>query len=139
MGFPTEPLPAAEGIDRRSLLKCMAWVGTGLVWTVAGGLPSARLFGQAGRDARKGTFSFVQISDSHIGFGKDPYKQTVVATLQEAVARINALPQRPDFLIHTGDQLVQSAPLVGQPARQRPHGPTPPGGEPGTGDPDRQR
>jgi 3',5'-cyclic AMP phosphodiesterase CpdA len=50
-----------------------------------------------------GRFSFVQISDSHIGFGKDPYKQTVTATLQEAVARINALPERPDFLIHTGD------------------------------------
>ena len=61
--------------------------------------PSARTLEQAGA----GSFSFVQISDSHIGFGKDPYKKTVTATLQEAVAQINALPQRPDFLIHTGD------------------------------------
>jgi 3',5'-cyclic AMP phosphodiesterase CpdA len=45
----------------------------------------------------------VQISDSHIGFGKPPYKASVTATLQEAVDRINRLPQRPDFLIHTGD------------------------------------
>jgi 3',5'-cyclic AMP phosphodiesterase CpdA len=85
----------------------MAWAGTGLVWTARGGVLSAQTLGQGGgagaRQAEGGRFSFVQISDSHIGFGKDPYRQTVVATLQEAVARINALPERPDFLIHTGD------------------------------------
>src|SRR5262245_41537374 len=81
----------------------MAWAGTGLLWTAAGGVLSSRAFGQATTRARTGRFSFVQISDSHIGFGKDPYKKSVTATLQEAVARINALPERPDFLIHTGD------------------------------------
>jgi len=54
--------------------------------------------------------SFVQISDSHIGLGKDPYKRSVTATFQEAVARINALPRRPDFLIHTGDLTHLSTP-----------------------------
>jgi Icc protein len=101
MEFRTEPPPADEGIDRRGLLKCMAWVGTGLVWTVAGGLPSARLFGQ-GPSARKGTFSFVQISDSHIGFAKPP-NTDVIGTLKAVVGRINALPEAPDFVLHTGD------------------------------------
>jgi 3',5'-cyclic AMP phosphodiesterase CpdA len=81
----------------------MAWAGTGLVWTAAGGVLSAQTLGQGAQRAAAGRFSFVQISDSHIGFGKDPYRQTVAATLQEAIARINALPERPDFLIHTGD------------------------------------
>src|SRR6202023_3412997 len=94
---------AHDGIDRRGFLKCMAWAGTGLVWTAGSGVLSSQAFGQGAGRAGAGSFSFAQISDSHIGFGKDPYKQTVAATLQEAVARINALPQRPDFLIHTGD------------------------------------
>src|SRR5205807_716922 len=35
--------PAGDGLDRRGMLECMAWVGTGLLWTVGGGLPAARL------------------------------------------------------------------------------------------------
>ncbi len=62
----------------------------------------------AGRVGR-GDFTFVQISDSHIGFCKEPNKD-VTATLQETVAKINALPQRPDFLIHTGDLTHLSKP-----------------------------
>lgn len=80
----------------------MAWAGTGLLWTVDGGIPSSRAFG-SGAGETAGGFSFAQISDSHIGFGKEPYKKTVVATLEEAIARINVLPEKPDFLIHTGD------------------------------------
>jgi 3',5'-cyclic AMP phosphodiesterase CpdA len=99
-----------EGVDRRGFLRCMAWAGTGLVWTVGGGILSSRAFGQPPGRSGAGSFSFVQISDSHIGFGKDPYKQTVTATLQEAVSRINALPRRPDFLIHTGDLTHLSIP-----------------------------
>src|SRR5947208_1506464 len=94
--------PAGDGIDRRGMLECMAWVGTGLLWTVGVGLPAARLLGQDARWAAPGTFSFVQISDSHVGFSREPNKD-VVGTLREAVARINALPQRPDFVLHTGD------------------------------------
>src|SRR5262249_16916927 len=75
-----------DRVDRRGFLKCMAWAGTGLVWTVGGGLLSSQSLGQGTGKAKTGGFSFVQISDSHIGFGKDPYKQTVIATLQEAVA-----------------------------------------------------
>ena len=56
------------GLDRRQTLKCMLWAGTGVVWTVVGGVPASRLVGSA--KAAEGRFSFVQISDSHIGFAK---------------------------------------------------------------------
>src|SRR6266851_302776 len=93
--------PAGDEIDRRGMLKCMAWVGTGLVWTLQGGVTASRVVGQ---DAKtdKGDFSFVQISDSHIGFAKDPNKD-VAGTLKQAVAKINAMPQPPAFVVHTGD------------------------------------
>ena len=91
-----------DGIDRRGFLECMAWAGTGLIWTVGGGILSGSLMGKARAASPMGGFSFVQISDSHIGFSKEPNKD-VTATLQEAVNRINALPQRPAFVLHTGD------------------------------------
>jgi 3',5'-cyclic AMP phosphodiesterase CpdA len=99
-----------DGASRRGFLKCMAWAGTGVVWTASGGVLSSRAFGQVPDRSPAEAFSFVQISDSHIGFGKDPYKRTVITTLQEAVARINALSRRPDFMIHTGDLTHLSTP-----------------------------
>jgi len=109
MTASSDPDLGTDGVDRRGFLKCMAWAGTGLLWTIGGGVPSSRCFAQAGGRAAGG-FSFAQISDSHIGFGKDPYRNSVTATLGEAVARINALPERPDFLIHTGDLTHLSTP-----------------------------
>src|SRR5437763_16558346 len=82
----------------------MAWAGTGLIWTVSGGVLGSKAFGQMTHDHMSGEsgFSFVQISDSHIGFNKEANKD-VIGTLQKAIAKINALPQRPDFILHTGD------------------------------------
>jgi 3',5'-cyclic AMP phosphodiesterase CpdA len=103
--------PTGDGIDRRGFLKCMAWAGTGIVWTVTGGILGCQQVGpdgekQAGEKkaeaAPPADFTFVQISDSHIGFNRPP-NQNVTATLEAAVARINALPQRPALLLHTGD------------------------------------
>jgi hypothetical protein len=92
-----------DGVDRRGFLKCMAWAGTGLVWTLSGGVPVSRVFAKgAKKSAMGGGFSFVQISDSHIGFDK-PANPDVTATLKVAIDKINALPERPDFMIHTGD------------------------------------
>jgi 3',5'-cyclic-AMP phosphodiesterase len=93
-----------DGVDRRGFLKCMAWAGTGAIWTVSGGVLSSRAFGQMTHPQADGAgeFSFVQISDSHIGFNKEANKD-VVATLQQAIGKINALERTPDFLIHTGD------------------------------------
>ena len=95
-----------DGVDRRGFLKCMAWAGTGLVWTVKGGIAGSHALGAP--DAGDG-FSFVQISDSHIGFSK-PANTDVTATLQQAIARINALPRAPEFIIHTGDLTHMSKP-----------------------------
>ncbi len=93
-----------DGVDRRGFLKCMAWAGTGTIWTISGGVLSSRAFGQMADHSAgaNGQFSFVQISDSHIGFNKAA-NTDVTATLQEAIGKINALKQTPDFLIHTGD------------------------------------
>jgi len=93
-----------DGVDRRGFLKCMAWAGTGLVWTLSGGIPVSRAFAKNGEKkmAKGSDFTFVQISDSHIGFDK-PANPNVTATLQVAIDKINALPERPDFMIHTGD------------------------------------
>src|SRR5579871_1808456 len=94
-----------DGLDRRGFLECMAWAGTGMLWTVSGGLLGSTLLpGRAGAaETAKGTFSFVQISDSHIGFNKEGINTDVAGTLTEAIARINALPAPPDFVLHTGD------------------------------------
>ncbi len=89
-----------DGIDRRGMLRCMAWVGAGVVWTFRGGVPSSRVLGQDGGGG--GDFSFVQISDSHIGFAREPNKD-VTGTLKEAVDRIAKLPRPPAFVLHTGD------------------------------------
>ncbi len=91
-----------HGIDRRGFLECMAWAGTGMAWSISAGIASSRAFGQNMAGHAKGQFSFVQISDSHIGFNK-PANPDVNATLQATVDKINALPQQPDFIIHTGD------------------------------------
>lgn len=91
-----------DGVDRRGFLECMAWAGTGMAWTINAGIAASRAFGQDVADNAKGNFSFVQISDSHIGFNK-PANPDVNATLQAAVEKINALPEQPDFIIHTGD------------------------------------
>jgi len=94
--------PVEDGlIGRRGMLKCMAWAGTGVLWTVSGGVASSVLASEASA-AATAAFSFVQISDTHVGFNKaanpDP-----IATLHEAIAQVKALPQQPAFVLHTGD------------------------------------
>jgi len=97
-----------DGIDRRGFLKCMAWAGTGLLCTVSGGILSSQAFGK-GMKSSATDLSFVQISDSHIGFNK-PANPDVNATFQAAVDKINAMPNPPAFILHTGDltQLAQA-------------------------------
>jgi Icc protein len=90
-----------DGVDRRGFLECMAWAGTGVMWTVGSGILSSQAFGQKMTPA-KGALHFVQISDSHMGFNK-PANTDVTGTLQATIDKINALPQAPDFIIHTGD------------------------------------
>jgi 3',5'-cyclic AMP phosphodiesterase CpdA len=95
----------ADGIDRRGFLECMAWAGTGVLWSVTGGVLRSETLGQpssATHAPAEAELSFVQISDSHIGFNKEA-NPDVAATLRQAVAKINALSTPPSFLLHTGD------------------------------------
>ena len=89
-----------DGIDRRGFLKCMAWAGTGVLWTVSGGVLASKTLAQiakAGSSLPKATdLSFLQISDSHIGFNKDANKN-VTETFKIALDRINAMPTPPSF------------------------------------------
>ena len=93
-----------DHIDRRGFLECMAWAGTGLVWVSTGGVLSSRVIAPAAAaEATPGRFSFVQISDTHIGF-KGQANGDPTATLQQVVDRVNALQPAPAFVLHTGDQ-----------------------------------
>ncbi len=94
-----------DGVDRRGFLKCMAWAGTGAFCVLQGGVLksySMSRLAEMNPENMKGELSFVQISDSHMGFNK-PANPDVAATLQVAVDKINALSAPPEFLLHTGD------------------------------------
>ena len=109
--IPEDAAPGNEGrarpdtlLTRRRALGCLAWSGAGLLWTFSGGVPRAFAFGAGGRvpAAARGQFSFVQISDSHIGFHKDA-NPDVVGSLRRAIATVNGLEEAPAFVVHTGD------------------------------------
>jgi 3',5'-cyclic AMP phosphodiesterase CpdA len=90
---------------RRRALSCLsAWGGAAVVWTVSGGIP--RALGATGTGmppgAARDALTFVQISDTHIGFHKEA-NPDVVGSLRRAIADIHALPQAPAFVVHTGD------------------------------------
>jgi 3',5'-cyclic-AMP phosphodiesterase len=101
----------APAIDRRGFLRCMAWAGTGVVWTVTGGLLTGCELGGGRRPAGRATrdLSFVQVSDSHIGF-RGAANQDVTGTFRLAIDQVNALPARPAFVLHTGDLTHTSTP-----------------------------
>lgn len=103
----------SDGVDRRGFLKCMAWAGTGAYCVLSGGVLKSYALGDAmlgGVHNMKGELAFVQISDSHIGFDKAA-NPDVTATLRQAIAKINALPTPPAFVLHTGDLSQISKPV----------------------------
>ncbi len=90
-------------MDRREALSCMTWAGTGLLWALGGGVPlTSGLIGRAFAASSDQAFTFLQISDSHIGFSK-PANPDAAGTLREAITKIRTLPVKPAFMIHTGD------------------------------------
>jgi 3',5'-cyclic-AMP phosphodiesterase len=94
-----------DGVNRRGFLKCMAWAGTGAFCIMQGGV--LKSFSMSQMSELKGTvpageLSFVQISDSHMGFNKAA-NPDVAGTLQAAVDKINRLATAPEFMLHTGD------------------------------------
>ncbi len=94
----------SEGADRRGFLRCMLWAGTGVLWTVSGGVPRSALLGASAMAATPagGELSFVQISDSHIGFANAPNADTA-GTLREAIELVSKLKGTSSLLLHTGD------------------------------------
>lgn len=102
----------SDGIDRRGFLECMAWAGTGVLWMMSGGILKSYGMSQmidkttgglkSGLVVPKSDFSFVQISDSHIGFNKAA-NPDVVGTLKAAIDKINNMPTASKFVLHTGD------------------------------------
>ena len=99
-----EDILRQPAMDRRGLLKCMAWAGTGALWMVSGGLPRSISLtdAAAAADMPKDAFTFLQISDSHVGFDK-PANPNALGTLEEAINKVKAMPKKPSFMIHTGD------------------------------------
>jgi 3',5'-cyclic AMP phosphodiesterase CpdA len=92
-----------KGLGRREVLECMVWAGTGVLWTISGGVPhSIGLIGEAAAAEPATGFTFLQMSDSHIGFDKAA-NPDALGTLREAVAKVKAMPTKPGFIIHTGD------------------------------------
>jgi len=99
--------PHESPLNRRSLLtRCAGWAGTAAIYNMAGGIVSSISLEAAlaaGKPAaRTKSFTFVQISDTHIGFDKAA-NSNVHATAVQAVERIKAMPVKPDLILHTGD------------------------------------
>ena len=89
-------------VSRRKVLECMTWAGTGVLWTISGGVPRSLGIIDEAIAAESSKLTFLQISDSHVGFDK-PANPNAAGTLREAIAKIKAIPAKPSFMIHTGD------------------------------------
>jgi hypothetical protein len=103
-----------HGMTRRQLLRHTAWFGAAVVLTVAGGEVISHISGPAEATvtdplADPHALRFVQISDSHLGF-KGTANTAVEDSFQHAINQVNALPFRPDFVMHTGDLTHLSTP-----------------------------
>ena len=99
----------SQGIDRRNFLRIAgASLGAGALYRVAAALgpepagrDTARRLAKANGEAVK-PFSFVQLSDAHVGFHGPP-NPTGTRAFERAVELINRLPEPPDFILFTGD------------------------------------
>lgn len=99
-------------LSRRRMLSCMGWTGTSVLWTMVAGVPTVTGFSNsawAEGYSSRGSFTFAQISDTHIGFNKDP-NMNPAATLQEAISDIRKISSKPSLLLHTGDVSQLSKP-----------------------------
>ena len=92
----------SSGVSRRKILECMTWAGTGVLWSLAGGTPRSVGIIGAATAAEPSGLTFLQISDSHVGFDK-PANPNALGTLEEAIDKIRSMPVKPSFIIHTGD------------------------------------
>ena len=105
--------------SRRKVLECMTWAGAAVAWTVAGGVPRSSLIGPHRAQAAEaaGGLTFMQISDSHIGFHAVPNMDTP-GTLRDAIALVRQQRGDAALMIHTGDVSHLSADAQFDTARQ---------------------
>ena len=93
-------------MKRRDFINHIGWTGLGFLWVVGenGLLTSCNIGDSASAQnlLNSSMLSFVQISDSHIGFDK-PANKDAIGTFKKAINAINSLPTPPAFVIHTGD------------------------------------
>jgi 3',5'-cyclic AMP phosphodiesterase CpdA len=99
-------MPQDPTLSRRNALKCMAFGGAGTLFALSGGILAPIDLAVAAADkyaaAKLGKPLFVQISDTHIGFNKDA-NPDVGGSLNQAIDLVNAMPDQPALIIHTGD------------------------------------
>jgi plastocyanin len=93
--------------SRRNALKCMAFGSAGTLFALSGGIFTPIDLAVAAttdkeRVAALGKPLFVQISDTHIGFNKEA-NPDVGSTLNQTIDLVNAMPEQPGMIIHTGD------------------------------------
>jgi 3',5'-cyclic AMP phosphodiesterase CpdA len=93
---------SGQGPSRRKVLECMTWAGTGVLWTISGGVPHSLGIVDEAMAQTAGSLTFLQLSDSHVGFDK-PANPNALRTLEEAINKVKTLPVKPSFMIHTGD------------------------------------
>jgi Icc protein len=99
-------------MKRKDFIEHVGWTGAGIAWSLSA---TGLLTSQAAEASTP--FSFVQISDSHIGFAR-PENPDVAGTLKKTIEAINALPQQPAFVVHTGDVTHLSKPAEFDDAKQ---------------------
>jgi predicted phosphodiesterase len=112
-----------DRIDRRSFLRIAGIsLGAGALYRVA---PALALAGEGEQMARASArkngeairpFSFVQLSDTHVGSGP-PVNPGGTAAFEHAIEVVNRLPAPPDFVLFTGD-LTHDSEEPGEPARR---------------------
>jgi 3',5'-cyclic AMP phosphodiesterase CpdA len=103
-------------MKRSGFIAHVGWTGAGIAFAL-GGAGVVRPISLADAAQGAGSPYFVQISDSHIGFAKAA-NENVTGTLQKTIEAINALPQQPAFVVHTGDVTHLSKPAEFDTARQ---------------------
>jgi 3',5'-cyclic AMP phosphodiesterase CpdA len=114
-------MPQDPTLSRRNALKCMAYGGAGTLFALSGGIlaPIDLVMAAADKNAaaKLGKPLFVQISDTHIGFNKDA-NPDVGGSLNHAIDLVNAMPEQPALIIHTGDITHLSKPAEFDTAQQ---------------------
>ncbi len=93
-------------MKRKDFIEHVSWTGAGIAWTLSA---SGLMTSVADARGAKNGLSFVQISDSHIGFAR-PENPDVVGTFKKTIDDINALAVQPSFVVHTGDLTHLSKP-----------------------------